>query len=89
MDEQIASTCFKVTCLIKSPKVSQLFILSFLQRVFHFNACRGVEIRFANNDNITAVIEGFLDFYELYDEGVKTQILRLAKHGMHPGTFLV
>ena len=41
------------------------FYLSFDK---NFSFFRGVEIRFANNDNITAVIEGFLDFYELYDE---------------------
>lgn len=49
---------------------------------------KGVEIRFSNNDDINAVIEGFLDFYELYDESVKTQILRLAQHGMHPGSHM-
>lgn len=49
---------------------------------------RSVEIRFSRNDNITAVVAGFVDFYEL-DEGAKTQILRLARDGMSPGTFMV
>jgi hypothetical protein len=36
-----------------------------LQIPVALNAQRGVQIRFARNDNITAVVEGFVDFYEL------------------------
>lgn len=49
---------------------------------------RKVVARFAENDNITAVVEGFINFFEI-DEGSKIQILKLARGGMAPGTFIM
>jgi hypothetical protein len=49
---------------------------------------RQVSIRFSDNENITNVIEGFASFYEL-DGSAKTQILKMARAGMAPGTFVV
>ncbi len=36
---------------------------------------RQVTIRFADNDNITAVVEAFTEFYELRDEVSKVEYL--------------
>jgi hypothetical protein len=59
-----------------------------LQIPVGLSAQRQVAIRFSLHDNITNVVEGFTNFYEL-DESVKVQILKRAKHGMAPGTFMV
>jgi hypothetical protein len=58
-----------------------------LQIPVGLSAQRQVAIRFALQDNITNVVEGFTNFYEL-DETVKIQILKRARHGMAPGTFM-
>ena len=47
---------------------------------------RQVSIRFANNDNITNVVEAFCNFYEIDS---KVQLLKAARSGMAPGTFVV
>lgn len=39
------------------------------------NSCRQVSIRFANNDNLTAVVDGFVNFYEI-DEVAEINIFR-------------
>lgn len=48
---------------------------------------RTVAIRFSLNDNITTVIDGFANFYEI-DESVKVAIMKRARHSMAPGTFM-
>jgi len=49
---------------------------------------RQVSIRFAEKDNITAVVEGFSNFFEI-DQSSKIQILKLARAGMAPGSYVV
>ena len=49
---------------------------------------RKVVARFAESENITDVTEGFANFFEI-DENTKLQIVRVARAGMAPGTFLV
>lgn len=49
---------------------------------------RQVAARFSMNDNITAVCEGFANFYEL-DQSVKIAIMKQARYNMAPGTFMV
>ena len=49
---------------------------------------RKVVARFAESENITAVAEGFANFFEI-DDGTKLQILRIARSGMAPGTFMI
>lgn len=44
--------------------------------------------RFSVGDNVTAVVEGFANFFEI-DEGVKVAIKGRALNGMAPGTFMV
>ena len=51
-------------------------------------ARRQVAARFSMGDNITAVVEGFANFYEL-DESAKVAIMKRARYGMAPGTFMV
>ena len=52
------------------------------------NSRRQVVARFSMNENITAVVEGFANFYEL-DEEYKIAIMKRARYGMAPGTFMV
>lgn len=49
---------------------------------------RAVAARFSLNDNITNVVEAFVNFYEL-DDNAKLAILKRARYGMAPGTFMV
>jgi hypothetical protein len=49
---------------------------------------RKVVIRYAADENITAVTEGFVNYFEM-DDGVKTQILKMARAGMAPGTYVI
>lgn len=49
---------------------------------------RKVVARFAAEENVTAVTEGFVNFFEI-DEGTKLQILKMARAGMAPGTYVV
>lgn len=49
---------------------------------------RQVSIRFSLGDNITAVVEAFTNFYEI-DSNTKLQIVRHARNGMSPGSYLV
>lgn len=57
-----------------------------LQIPVSLTARRQVSIRFANNDNITNVVEAFCNFYEIDS---KVQLLKAARSGMAPGTFVV
>ena len=52
---------------------------------------RQVNLRLAANDNITNVIEGFANVFELGsgDDEMKVQIYRRARYGMAPGTYVV
>lgn len=49
---------------------------------------RSVTARFSRNDNVTSVVEGFVNFYEL-EEQVKIAIMKRARHGMAPGTYML
>lgn len=49
---------------------------------------RQVAIRFSNNDNVTNVVAAFANFFDIED-GLKVAILKKARQGMAPGTFLV
>ena len=49
---------------------------------------RSVTARFAANENVTATVEGFTNFFEI-DEGTKVAIFKRARYGMAPGTFQV
>lgn len=59
-----------------------------LQIPVGLSAQRQVVARFSLNENITNVVEGFANFYEL-DDSVKIAIMKRARHGMAPGTFMV
>lgn len=59
-----------------------------LQIPVNMSSRRQVSIRFSTTDNITNVVEGFVNFYELED-GYKTQILKIARSGMAPGSFMI
>ena len=48
---------------------------------------RQVAARFSSNDNITNVVEAFCNFYEIDDSRI--QLLKLARSGMAPGSFVV
>jgi hypothetical protein len=52
------------------------------------SAQRQVVARFALNDNVTNVVEAFTNYFEL-DENVKIAILKRARHGMAPGTYML
>lgn len=52
-------------------------------------AQRQVSIRFAPNDNVTNVVEAFVNYFDIHDEQMKIAILKHARHGMAPGTFMV
>jgi hypothetical protein len=47
-----------------------------------------VVARFSLGDNVTAVVEGFANFFEIEDN-VKVAIKGRALNGMAPGTFMV
>ena len=49
---------------------------------------RQIAIRFTNNDNITNVVEAFVNFYDV-DPVSKLQILKMARAGMAPGSYVV
>lgn len=49
---------------------------------------RKVVARFAAQENITAVTEGFVNYFEI-DSSTKLQILKMARAGMAPGTYVV
>jgi len=49
---------------------------------------RKVVARFAENDNVTAVVEGFINVFEAGDE-IKLQLLKIARAGLAPGTYVV
>ena len=49
---------------------------------------RKVVARFAESENVTAVIEGFVNVFEVGDD-VKLQLLKFARAGMAPGTYVV
>ncbi len=49
---------------------------------------RPVTIQFSKGDNITNVVEGFANFFEA-DPNLKLAILKRARFGMNPGTFIV
>lgn len=52
------------------------------------DARRSIAARFSMNDNITNVVEGFVNFYELTEQ-IKIEIFKRARYGMAPGTFMV
>jgi hypothetical protein len=54
--------CISLLC-VRLPEV-------VLQIPVALNVLRGVQIRFARNDNITAVVEGCVDFYELTEVNI-------------------
>lgn len=49
---------------------------------------RQVSIRFALQENITEVVNGFANFYDI-DENLRLAIVKRARQGMAPGTFMV
>jgi hypothetical protein len=49
---------------------------------------RQIVARFSKNDNITAVVDAFANFYQI-DDSVKVAITKRARFGMAPGTFMV
>eukprot|EP01036_Dinobryon_divergens_P028302 gene28302-37233_t len=49
---------------------------------------RQVVARFSRNDNITTVVAAFANFFEI-DDAVMIAIMKRARYGMAPGTFLV
>jgi hypothetical protein len=49
---------------------------------------RQVHARFSRNDNITSVVDGFANFFQI-EEGMKVAILKRARANMAPGTFMV
>ena len=49
---------------------------------------RQIVARFCRNDNITTVVAAFANFYEI-DDSVKIAIMKRARYGMAPGSFLV
>jgi hypothetical protein len=49
-----------------------------LQIPVALNAQRGVQIRFVSDDNITAVVEGFVDFYELTEVYIVYMVFLLS-----------
>jgi len=59
-----------------------------LQIPVNLHRQRQVSIRFANNDNLTAVVDGFVNYYEI-DESAKVNLMKMALYGMKPGSFLV
>jgi len=52
---------------------------------------RQVQLRLAGGDNVTAVVEAFCSVLELGEaEGeLRTALLKRARYGMAPGTFLL
>jgi hypothetical protein len=59
-----------------------------LQIPIGLTAQRSVQIRFALNDNITNVVEAFVNYFTI-DPQTKVEILKRARFGMAPGTFMV
>ena len=54
------------------------------------SAKRLVTLNIYNNDNITQVVEAFIDAMELGDDaGIRETLIKRARHGMAPGTFLI
>jgi len=49
---------------------------------------RQISAVFRANINITTTVEGFVNFFEA-EEGIKLALLKRARYGMAPGTFLV
>ena len=49
---------------------------------------RQIVARFSRNDNITTVVEAFTNYFQI-DDSVKVAILKRARYGMAPGTFMV
>eukprot|EP01039_Chlorochromonas_danica_P003198 gene3198-3501_t len=59
-----------------------------LQLPVGLTAQRSVSIRFAKDDNVTNVVEGFANFFDIEPQ-LKLAVLKKARQGMAPGTFLV
>lgn len=57
-----------------------------LQLPVGLSAQRSVAIRFSLNENVTNVVEGFANFFDI-EEPLKIAILKKARQGMAPGTF--
>ena len=47
-----------------------------------------VIVRFSAGDNVTNVVEGFVNRFEKF-ESIKTTLIRQAKYRLHPGSYLV
>ena len=51
---------------------------------------RQTNVRFSAKDNITTVVEGFLNYFELdEDTTLRVAILKRARYGLAPGSYLV
>jgi len=48
-----------------------------------------ISVRFSADDNITRVVDGFFNYFELRDETLRVAILKRARFGLAPGSFLV
>jgi len=59
-----------------------------LQLPVSLTAERRVGIRLASGENISAVIQGFMDVYDVPQE-MSVKLLRMAMDGMNPGSFVV
>ena len=49
---------------------------------------RKVAVRFSEHDNVTAVVEAFMNVFEA-EPGIKVQLLKYARAGLAPGTYVV
>ena len=49
---------------------------------------RKVAARFSEHDNVTAVVEAFMNVFEA-EAGIKVQLLKYARSGLAPGTYVV
>lgn len=60
-----------------------------LQIPVSISAKRLIQLRLGLKDNITNVVEGFSSVYEIFDESMKLAIIKRARLGMAPGSYLV
>ncbi len=49
---------------------------------------RKIVARFPEHDNVTAVVEAFVNVYEAPEE-IKIQLLKLARAGLAPGSYVI
>lgn len=60
-----------------------------LQIPVALGAQRQVSIRLSLSDNITATVDGFVNYFDIDEPAMRLAITRRALHGMAPGTYLV